>query len=381
MTDKIWTLMHKNIAVADLAMLADVGGVAEVKDIFNIEHAPVGTVLNDKIDRFELNAWLKGRSIPASRENLDQLMRELNIINAQALALNSFALSLSDQYWLKPKEKDIVWESVNFFQNGFSEDVGKILVENEITKNPDISSPDNTADGVLRKKWIINNGRRVLVKGGNVYTGQEPFNEVVATKIMAKLGIKHIPYTLGEINGKPYSLCENFIDENTELITSWRVFKVLPKVETDSKFEHFIKCCDALGITGYRQDLDKMLVLDYIIANNDRHFGNFGFIRDVNTLEYLSFAPIYDNGHSLWHRGDDDLDEHSSKTFEHFHDKQIKLVEDLSWFNPISEQESDEIVVNILSQNDRLSTEKIEMIAKGVKQNIAFIDRLKRELG
>ena len=374
-----WILMHKSIAVAELEMLADIGGISKVIATFNVEHSPVGTVWKNQIDRFELNAWLKGRSIPANRENLEQLMRELNIINAQALALNSFALSLSDQYWLKPKDKDITWESVNFFQNEFSEDIGKMLVENEITENPDISSPDNTADGLLRKKWIVQNGKRVLIKGGNVYTGQEPFNEVVATKIMEKLGINHIAYTFGKIKGKPYSLCGNFIDENTELITAWRIFKALPKSESDSKFEHFIKCCNALGIIYDRRELDKMLVLDYIIANNGRHFGNFGFIRDAHTLEYLGLAPIYDNGHSLWHRGDDDLDEHASKTFEHFHAKQILLVEELSWFEPIPEQEVDEIIFGILSQNNRLSKEKIEMIAIGVKRNIAFINRLKAQ--
>ena len=43
-----------------------------------------------------------------------------------------------------------------------------------------------------------------------------------------------------------------------------------------------------------------MLATDYILANTDRHLGNFGFLRDSETLEWKGLAPIYDSGTSLW---------------------------------------------------------------------------------
>lgn len=39
--------------------------------------------------------------------------------------------------------------------------------------------------------------------------------------------------------------------------------------------------------------------LDYIIMNEDRHLNNFGIIKDVNSLEWISVAPIFDNEESL----------------------------------------------------------------------------------
>lgn len=33
--------------------------------------------------------------------------------------------------------------------------------------------------------------------------------------------------------------------------------------------------------------IDKMTVLDYLLENYDRHWRNFGFIRDVNSLEQI----------------------------------------------------------------------------------------------
>ena len=43
------------------------------------------------------------------------------------------------------------------------------------------------------------------------------------------------------------------------------------------------------GILSFR---DK---LDYIIMNEDRHLNNYGIIRDVNSLEWISVVPIFDN--------------------------------------------------------------------------------------
>lgn len=45
--------------------------------------------------------------------------------------------------------------------------------------------------------------------------------------------------------------------------------------------------------------IDDMIVFDYIIENKDRHFNNFGFIRNNNTGEIEKLAPIFDNGFSL----------------------------------------------------------------------------------
>ena len=44
----------------------------------------------------------------------------------------------------------------------------------------------------------------------------------------------------------------------------------------------------------------KLIVLDYLLANSDRHYGNFGFMRNANSLEWLGPAPIFDSSNSLY---------------------------------------------------------------------------------
>lgn len=71
----------------------------------------------------------------------------------------------------------------------------------------DIFSPDNSSDGNLKKKWKIINGVRYLVKGGNSFNNQEPFNEIIATKLYERILDQndYVPYQLLEENSTFYS--------------------------------------------------------------------------------------------------------------------------------------------------------------------------------
>ena len=98
----------------------------------------------------------------------------------------------------------------------------------------------------------------------------------------------------------------------------------------------FIAKVEELGIRDVRKRIDMMLVLDFIIANTDRHYNNFGLIRNADTLQWLSVAPIYDSGTSMWckefpsafNSGGEE-----SKPFRNRHEKQIRLIRDFSWLD------------------------------------------------
>ena len=50
-----YTLMHKNITVADLELDSATGVILTVKKIYASEHLPVGTMRKETIDRKMLN--------------------------------------------------------------------------------------------------------------------------------------------------------------------------------------------------------------------------------------------------------------------------------------------------------------------------------------
>lgn len=138
-----------------------------------------------------------------------------------------------------------------------------------------------------------------IVNGDSNPYRRQPLNEVIASEIMRRLNIPHIPYTVTWNKDAPYSICEDFVGEDTELVPARRIIQTKKHTNSKSMYQHFVDCADALGIPGVEAFLGRMIVIDYIIANEDRHLNNFGAIRNAETLEWLGMAPIYDSGSSL----------------------------------------------------------------------------------
>lgn len=334
-----YILMHRKKEVAELEIDDITGFILKVSNVYVPDHLPIGISFKNGIaDRAALNDWWTDRSIPASRSGVRNALELLEVANTKMLLVKCFGLSLSDQYWIRSADLDIVWEDINFFDNEFSEDIGDALFgKAKKDKNFDFSSPDNTSDGCLKKRWKIINGKRCLIKGGSNLERQQPFNEVIATKIMEMLDIPHVPYELMWDNGEPYSVCEDFVDSNADLVSAWRIMQIQKKDNNTSVYNHFINCCEALGIKNVKPALDRMITLDYIIANEDRHLNNFGVLRNAETLEWIGFAPIYDSGSSLgYDKRVSQIIRQSDivcKPFKKTHDEQIKLVNDFSWID------------------------------------------------
>ena len=333
----VCTLMHKRLAVAELELDEATGSIQKVYSVDAPAHLPVGTCgHNGGIDRAALNEWWTDRSIPASRSGVREALEALDIVSPKLLLLRCYGLSLSDHYWFCPQGSRLTWDQVNFFDNPFSADMGDVLFGQPRKEDGfDFSSPDNTSDGFLKKRWKIIGGKRCLVKGGSDPFQQQPFNEVIATGIMERLHIPHVPYTLIWSEGKPYSVCEDFVSVSTELVSAWRVMRTQRKDNSTSVYQHFVNCCKGLGVEDIVPALDRMIVLDYLIANEDRHLNNFGLLRDPETLEWIGMAPIFDSGSSLGYdrtasriRVERDV---VCKPFKKSHAEQLKLVSSFDW--------------------------------------------------
>ena len=165
------------------------------------------------------------------------------------------------------------------------------------------SCPEFTTNGMLPKCWRRENGIIRLYKGGTCgasNTGNEPFSEFYAARIANALGINTISYGLSKWQGELCSTCELFTSQGYSFMPIGRlVNKGGMKAVRDyykSLGEDFINA------------LNDMLVLDTIICNVDRHFGNFGFLVDNHTNKIVAPAPLFDHGNSLFNlAGREDL--------------------------------------------------------------------------
>ena len=334
-----YTLMHKSIPVLDFVMDEATSSIQKIIAVWRLEHLPVGTVsVKGIVDRGALNAWWLDRSIPASRSGIREALQDLGVSNVQVLLPKCFGLSLSDQYWVRPFRSGLRWEDINFFENPFSEDIGDVLVGKAVgSPQLDFRSPDNTSDGFLKKRGKIIDGRRCLLKTGSPPFMQQPFNEVIASIVAQRLGIPHVEYSLLWDNEIPYSVCEDFISPDTELVSAWRVMQTKKKSNSESLYQHYLSCCATLGVSGVAHALNQMIVLDFLIANEDRHLNNFGLIRNADTLEWIGPAPTFDSGSSL---GYDKLNVQIAsmngiecKPFKRTHEEQLRLISSFDWLD------------------------------------------------
>ena len=296
-------LMNKNTKVLSADYQSSLGVFTDIYDIYNIDFAPVilKNVYNKEKDLIViLSNWFKGRGIPLWRDDLDLLLTKLNISAPAELLDKAFGLSLSDQYWIKPYDSKIEYKDINFFEHDFNDaEFTDATFSNSAETSTKISliSPNNTTDGRLKKTWIIEDSKRYLLKGSYKNEVLQPFNEVLSSMISSRLGFNHVTYTLEVIKDKVVSKCECFINENTELVSAYQI--LYNNCDKDNAYETYISLLEKHGIKDARSSLEDMFILDYIMLNEDRHLNNFGIIRDVQTLNWISTAPIFDTGESL----------------------------------------------------------------------------------
>ena len=195
---------------------------------------------------------------------------------------------------------------------------------------------------------------------------------------MRRLGVRHVTYALTTDGGKPYSLCENFITPETELIPAWRILRTQKQPNHLSLRSHFLSCCETLGIPGVKEALDHMLTSDYIIANEDRHWNNFGLVRNANTLEWLGFAPVFDSGTSLWYSTNRVGAKTECKPFRSDHNEQIKLVDDFSWFDIDALDGLVNEALEILLPSEDVDSTRGEAIAKAIMERAGQIEQLRK---
>ena len=302
-------LMNKNTIVLTINFNSSFNMIDEILEINNINYAPLSiyNAYNSKSENIlkVTNNWFKGRGIPSWRKDLEKLLERLNVSSSEELLNKAYGLSLSDQYWLKAIDDNISWSNINFFDNDFEYEayLEASLDSSFSHKHLDpsiLKSPNNTTDGMLQKGWIIEDGKRKLVKGTYSFSREEPFNEWLASNICKRLGFDYCDYQI-EFNdlAKLISKCDCFINENQEIVSAYDIFRTKVKPNGINDYEFYIRILEEQGVPNARKDVENMFILDYLIINSDRHMKNFGIIRDVNSLKWLKVTPIFDSGESM----------------------------------------------------------------------------------
>lgn len=243
--------------------------------------------------------WIKHRTIPKNRAFVNSFLAKcgLNANRPMDVITVCKGLSLNDSYWITDENEKKTFSQVNLYNNRFSNVLGSIAFTGygSSVRSSFASSPEFTTNGMLPKCWRRINGKVYLYKGatsGASNTGYEPYSEKYAYLLGKQAGFDVIPYRITRWKGRLCSSCELFTSAEESYVPIGRIIRT-GGIKAVREFY------ETLG-DRFIQSLNEMIVFDALIANTDRHFGNFGVMVDSHSNKIVRPAPLFDHGNSLY---------------------------------------------------------------------------------
>ncbi|MCM1047271.1 MAG: XRE family transcriptional regulator [Clostridiales bacterium] len=321
----VYELKHKDLSLLHFSATEDTN-TPEIKILWSNEAGKHLLPLDLELTDEGLSKWLKHRTIPKNRAYVHNFLSKcgLNINRPMTIIKVSKGLSLNDCYWIVEKDFEGSYDKFNLYDNSFNRVLALIAFTGygSSVRTSLASCPEFTTNGMLPKCWRRKDGKIFLYKGGTSgasNTGNEPYSEYYAAQVAKVLDINAIKYGLSKWNGELCSTCELFTSKDYAFLP---VGRIVTSGGMSAVREYYKKLGQDFIVA-----LDDMLVLDAVIMNTDRHFGNFGFIIDNNDNKIISPAPLFDHGNSLLNfAGAEDLKD--SKSLNAYADTLLPCVYD-----------------------------------------------------
>lgn len=256
-----------------------------------------------RVSRVNMRAvveWLSARVLPLSRENAKKIYNLFGFEQAQdeyskaRIAIVCRALSLQDNYWLKIVNDNVMWADVNLCNVHLNEAIAQVSLRGtslslQNKKEEALRCPELTGQGAYAKTWIREADVLYLHKTGNNGITESKI-EVMVSKLLDNCNVKHLRYEGAELFDGYICKCKCMTNDSRSLLYGM----------------DFIGWCNRLGRSPYLEALKidadsiyKMHIVDYLIANPDRHGMNWGFFYNCDSMEIEGCHPLYDHNNAF----------------------------------------------------------------------------------
>lgn len=325
--NRFYILKHKDQDVCILELNAMSGKIVSAQ-VLNVQYMP--NLGNPDIQL--LMKWWDHRAIPQNRPELIELLKQNQCQNAEQYMVKNLALSMTDAYWICPDGIDLRWKDVNLYTHH------EHTIEFHSVDGMNYSTRNATLGGSLDKRIVYDADGPELHKSSETLDGQQSINEAFASLVHKNQGFKnYIAYGLSfdEEHRCSACICPLFTNEKIEYVPAYELVSSEKKPNSMSMFEFYIHLCVKHGISEdvIRKQMDYMILSDYLMTNTDRHFENFGLLRNSDTMEMIAPAPLFDSGNAMFYKdaygkSRVDLAETQVNSFTGFEWKMLSYVSD-----------------------------------------------------
>lgn len=235
--------------------------------------------------------FVEKRKAPKHRKYVQSILKQLGAEDLEGFIKVSNGASLTDTFWVRNDEVPKNWDQVSLYRNDFDENIARIAFEGG-SASLSSTTPELSVDGNYAKCWIRENEELYLLKRSSETFGREVFAEYYASQLAEAFCPDSVKYELVCHHGHLATKCKIFTSEETGFSQMMyhveNPYSVMPQ-EALSVMEKY----------GSGDNFRRMMILDALILNIDRHLGNFGLLIDNNSLQPFAMAPVFDNNRSM----------------------------------------------------------------------------------
>ncbi len=244
-----------------------------------------------------LRDYLASRTLNLSRDNAKAILNVANLpqsLNTEQrlkIVIACNALTMQDNFWIRKDGSVNKFTDVCLRHKKLSEASYDIaILGKHISATADDLIPDLTTEGMFPKYWHRReDGVVELWKTDKLGGKANTECEIESSRILDEVGCNHVKYRKEVRDGKIFSVCECMADDDKSFINAQEFMDWYTHMGRDFRNEMDVLC---------PQKFSNMCVIDYVLANTDRHSGNWGFMVN-NDNKVIDFAPIYDMNQAL----------------------------------------------------------------------------------
>lgn len=240
-------------------------------------------------------AWCASRVLTLDRKYAKEIMNSLGLRQAVTdrdraeIAISYHALCLTDVYWVRELREKITWEKINLYAHSLSDafvDVAlrgrPLTAQNAEMLDKNDSAGDVATAGVAPKAWIRREDGFWLLKDGDA---REVEAELMASQIARCFDVTQVLYEPVNYQGQRVSASKLMTSMDRSIVSM--EFVDVFAANTDRTTRDIIARRDQRGF-------HMMNIVDYLIGNTDRHWGNWGFWVDNRSNKLMKMHPLMD---------------------------------------------------------------------------------------
>lgn len=234
--------------------------------------------------------WCASRVLTLDRKYAKEILNSIGASQAATdreraqIALSYHCLSLMDVYWTKEAAEQVTFGEINLYENHLDNAFVDISLRGKqmTVANSHLIADDLGTKGCFPKAWVRKDGAFWLMKDGDPGTVEK---ELLASKVCRCFRVNQVLYEPDFYDGEKVSV-SRLITSAAHSIVPMEYFEIYAANAEIDKMEYILQ------LDGYSYHM--MNIVDYLVGNTDRHWGNWGFLVDNQTNEPMRLHELMD---------------------------------------------------------------------------------------